>query len=434
MSVHSTNSHSLAEDAELYARDHAWRVFPVHSPTGLNDSPITLSCSCGKGDCHDPGKHPRVSAWQKCATLKPERIEQWWERWPEANIGIATGDELLVVDVDHRERKDGFAALDELTHRYDWKLDTFTVRTGGGGEHLYYSTPPGVTIKSGVNVLGVGLDIRAAGGFVVAPPSLHACGRRYQIADDRPVAPLPEPILDLLLPKRRQPEHDGPIFEGHRHNFLFRYACSLRAKGANEKQILAGLIEVNQRRCVPPQPTEELERQASDVARRYAPGTVRTTMGAIHELYKRGVLRVLQLSVERVVFVIGAQAESDPTGIARLTFDDLQFRTGFSTDTLTDVLDKLEASGLLEIYPNKSSMGRNATNGYRLTPDSTTFQKYFDNYQNPALPTGGEGESRTVLFPVFVTGFRDAGRPRLHKDGAARARAYRERKAQKEQR
>ena len=52
------------------------------------------------------------------------------------------------------------------------------VSTGGDGEHFYFAAPTDVSLKSGV--LAEGLDVKADGGYVIAPPSLHPSGRRYR--------------------------------------------------------------------------------------------------------------------------------------------------------------------------------------------------------------------------------------------------------------
>src|SRR5664279_2097042 len=162
-------------EAALSYAARKWHVFPVR------------------------GKRPCITGWQKYATANPETNEDLWRKFPDANIGIATGpSRLVVLDVDNKH--DGDAALTELCARHSWHLETYTVRTGSGGRHYYFETPQGIIIPSGVNVLGAGLDIRAHNGFVVAPPSLHASGIRYQVAIPRPVAALPESILARLAP------------------------------------------------------------------------------------------------------------------------------------------------------------------------------------------------------------------------------------------
>ena len=65
------------------------RVFPVHNPIEHREfSPMVIGCSCGKDNCKDVGKHPRIRAWQSNATRNVQIAEQWWcHRFYGANIG-----------------------------------------------------------------------------------------------------------------------------------------------------------------------------------------------------------------------------------------------------------------------------------------------------------------------------------------------------------
>ena len=78
----------------------------------------------------------------------------WGERWPDANLGIATGpvSGLVVVDVDGPE---GEAALRKLGLALPPTLEVQT----GRGRHLYYTVPDGAATKT----LAVHLDVRGAG-------------------------------------------------------------------------------------------------------------------------------------------------------------------------------------------------------------------------------------------------------------------------------
>ena len=90
-------------------------------------------------------------------------------RWPTANVGIATGARsgLVVLDVDPRHGGDEQLAAFEAEHG---KLpETAAVVTGGGGAHYYFNHPGG-DIRS--RKLSPGLELKADGTFVVAPPSL----------------------------------------------------------------------------------------------------------------------------------------------------------------------------------------------------------------------------------------------------------------------
>ena len=124
-SVPHLRAESVIEAALRYIT-LGWKVFPLHS---LRNG----ACTCGNPECTSPGKHPRTTHRLKDATTDPEQVHAWWEQWPDANIGIAPGAEsgLVVVDVDPRHRGT-LEALGDLP-------PTLTVRTGGGGWHLYSS-------------------------------------------------------------------------------------------------------------------------------------------------------------------------------------------------------------------------------------------------------------------------------------------------------
>jgi hypothetical protein len=182
---------SLLRFALTYA-ELGWHVFPLHTPTAHG-------CSCGKPNCGEQaGKHPRyhdghLEHGHNSATRDPELIERWWKRWPDANIGIATGS-FVVIDVD--PRNGGHLTFDDLETEHGKFPPTVESLTGGGGRHLFYQAPGG-TLRCGTEALGPGVDIKAVGGYIVAPPSLHASGRRYEWEasshpDDIPLAALPE--------------------------------------------------------------------------------------------------------------------------------------------------------------------------------------------------------------------------------------------------
>jgi len=133
-------------------------------------------------------KVPRTRNGCKDATADPAVITGWWDMWPGADIGVATGDGLLVLDVDGEPGAD---TLHEL-ERAHGELPATAHAITGGGEHYYFTTT--APIRNSAGKLGPGLDVRGDGGYVVAPPSSHLSGRRYewdQAPDEAEVAPLP---------------------------------------------------------------------------------------------------------------------------------------------------------------------------------------------------------------------------------------------------
>jgi hypothetical protein len=153
-----------------YAERFGWRVIPLHYI-------VDDWCSCRKPDCGSQGKHPLVRHGSKDATTDPKQIWEWWQEWPTANVGIATGPEsgLWVVGPDGRA---GIEALDHLARQHpDGLPATPTAFTGSGGQHLFYRWPAvGEKIPNRRNHRGLPIDVRGTGGYVVASPSMNANG------------------------------------------------------------------------------------------------------------------------------------------------------------------------------------------------------------------------------------------------------------------
>mgnify|MGYP004448381815 FL=1 len=134
------------------------------------------------------------------ATTDPEQIKKWWDTWPDADIGIATGDGLLVIDVD--AYRGGVESLRDLEKQYDSLPHTPTVinGSGDGALNIYLRVPEGIKFKGKI---APGIDIQSDGGYVVAPPSKHVSGSTYKWVagaslDDIPIAPAPQWLIDLL--------------------------------------------------------------------------------------------------------------------------------------------------------------------------------------------------------------------------------------------
>lgn len=187
-----TGSRGLKEHALTYAA-LGWRVFPVWEmvPHQMNMGAVDESavqawkCSCGEGeDCGRPGKHPRLEAGVNEASTDRVKIEGWWTRWPQANIGIATGrgSGMLVVDADCSEGKPGVINLTALSVAGGGMPNTPTVNTGSGGIHLYFLFDE--RLKTGQNTVAPAIDVRSDGGYVIAPPSRHYSGKLYAWKND----------------------------------------------------------------------------------------------------------------------------------------------------------------------------------------------------------------------------------------------------------
>ena len=165
----------LVDHALSLAENHAWAVFPT-----------------------DNEKHPRVKDWPNVASTDPATIERWWARWPDANIGIACGASgLVVVDLDIKNGSPGLASWAALCTRLgiEAEPETPTVRTPTAGQHIYFDAP--LELSNTVGRLGLGIDTRAVGGYVVAPPSSTGDGA-YTWTRRANLKPLPDALVDLL--------------------------------------------------------------------------------------------------------------------------------------------------------------------------------------------------------------------------------------------
>ena len=184
--------------------------------------------------------------------------------WSWSGVGIVTGrvSGVLVLDVDGPE---GEAELKKRGHEA-----TPMVRTASGGLHLYFKHPDR-HVRTGIRV-APGLDVKAAGGYVVAPPSVGANGRPYEwlvSPEDTALADPPEWLL-ALLDRERSKGPAGPVGalipSGGRNKTLTSYGGTMRRRGASEAEILAALLVANEQRCQPPLEVQEVERIAASVA------------------------------------------------------------------------------------------------------------------------------------------------------------------------
>ncbi len=196
--------------------------------------------------------------WQEYQSRKPAvaEIEQWWTEWPEANIGIVTGavSGIVVVDVEAGGPTGNLPP-------------TVMSKTGGGGLHFYYRHP-GREVKNGVRVREL-TDIRGDGGYVVAPPSLHQSGNRYEWIvkpGDADFADLPEWVLEYQTSVVKPAVDLAQVFvekvtEGSRNNAATQLAGKLLHELPESLWELAGFTAMekwNSENCQPPLETTEL--------------------------------------------------------------------------------------------------------------------------------------------------------------------------------
>jgi len=155
-------------DAALHYARAGIAIFPIYEPVDIN------TCSCGNPECSSVGKHPRTSTGYKAATTNEEIIINWWKMWPNASIGIITGERNKIIVLDIDPRSNGIEELLLLESEYGKLPETLKVNSGrnDGGYHLYFRYDLG-NLEETTNRFADGIDIKN-NGYVVAPPSLHA--------------------------------------------------------------------------------------------------------------------------------------------------------------------------------------------------------------------------------------------------------------------
>jgi hypothetical protein len=211
--------------------DHLMRAAQSMAARGMHVFPLR------------PGtKVPAVQHdWEGCATTDVEQIERWWARMPMCNIGIATAPSgLLVIDLDAPKPTSGrgaphgrqvFAALAREANAVVPR-DTLTVVTAGGGQHLYFRAPEGMRLTNTAGRLGMHVDTRACGGYVVGPGS-SVGGHRYRTVCDADPVPAPAWIVRALQPAVPLPQ----VSAGKAHPAYVRAALDGEARRVAEAPV-----------------------------------------------------------------------------------------------------------------------------------------------------------------------------------------------------
>lgn len=197
----------------------------------------------------------------KDATTDAAQIKAWWQKYPNANIGLATGSvsqNVFVIDLDIDEDRgiDGYHSLEDWQREHGDFPETWTAITGRGGYHLYYRGNGRIKNRAGIID---GVDIRGNGGYVVAPPSIHKNGNRYEweySPDEFEIAKADNNVEYFL---NHDDQKQGAAFTmpnivavGQRNQMLFRFACMMQAKGASDQSVFAATMAENESACSPP--------------------------------------------------------------------------------------------------------------------------------------------------------------------------------------
>jgi hypothetical protein len=396
--------------AALACTKRGWRVIPV------NWVKKDGTCSCTNPRCDNVGKHPLTAHGVKDADVTDEIIRAWWTNHPKANIGIATGAKSGIVVLDVDPRHGGKESMLALKNQFGRLPDGPRVHTGGGGVHLYFSHP-GSALKNKVGVFP-GVDVRADGGYVLAPGSNHKSGGEYRWKPeckptDLALPALPAWLLDSL--RRDHPpsvgldlEQEKRIPSGRRNAALASLAGVMRSRGMSQSAIEAALLAENQHHCDPPLGVSEVRTIAASIARYPSGGgcelpfAMRGGLSAPWpETPKEGAFHGL---AGEIVRVIEPHSEADPVALL------VQLLAAFGNAVGRRAHFRVEAdrhyANLFAVLIGQSSKGRKGTSlGHVRSLLDQTDPEWNGNCMQSGL-SSGEG----LIFAVRDAIYR-AARP-----------------------
>lgn len=241
------------------------KLIPVY---GIKDG----ICTCYKeAQCTSAGKHPIQANWQN-NSVSAEDLTTMLTKNPDLNVGVITGGELLVVDID--PKNDGLESFKEIEELFE---PTFKVITGSGGYHFYYRLPDDYNKPVGnrTNIVK-GIDLRADGGFVVAPGSLHKSGNFYTIAEDSldEIQIIGEELLELItqeksseIPVQNNSELIDCFGEGERNSEMTSLIGTLFRRRLSIEKVLEVALSLNDTICTPPLKEKEVATIVKSVAK-----------------------------------------------------------------------------------------------------------------------------------------------------------------------
>jgi hypothetical protein len=203
-------------------------------------------------------------------------VSGWWTANPHANIAIATGEisKVFVIDADGLDGQEELGRMEARHGDLPSTLQTVTP----SGMHYYFKWP-GVLVRNSVSRVAHKVDVRGNGGYCLAPPSIHPCGRRYAWSVDsgNSIADAPAWLIGLVADNggdtAAPPEHwrdivtDG-VDEGARDDTAARLAGHLFRHYVDACVVCELLLCWNTQRCRPPLPARDIERIVLSVGKK----------------------------------------------------------------------------------------------------------------------------------------------------------------------
>ena len=152
------------------------------------------------------------------ATTDLKLIARTWHKYPNAGIGLAIPEDLVIIDCDVRKDAEkrpvlknglpdmiGLKSFQDLVNQLNITgadLDTLSVKTQSGGRHFFHKMPEGISSFNHVAALP-GLDLKGYGGYVILPNSVGEYGE-YEFLNMTYIRPIPEALLKWVMQLKGQ--------------------------------------------------------------------------------------------------------------------------------------------------------------------------------------------------------------------------------------
>lgn len=214
-------------------------------------------------------KRPFMTNWLQYTKTRAskETVDNWFNNLSGAGIGVVTGriSNMVVLDVEC----DCPYPIEQILERYPTQMIS---RSGSGGYHLFYQYPTSIShVSNRVRIFDCA-DLRADGGFIVLPPTMHpTSGKRYEWVKRGPLGTFPKALLELQSQPKVQ--NDGwitealrGVSEGGRNDTCARLAGYFFKKGVNADIVESLLMDWNERND-PPLPAHEVRTTIRSIER-----------------------------------------------------------------------------------------------------------------------------------------------------------------------
>lgn len=219
-------------------------------------------------------KRPYMTNWLQYNKVRASKdtVDNWFTHLTGAGVGAVTGriSNMVVLDVESYCT----IPIQELLKKFPTQM---IAQTGSGGYHLFFQYPQGVGKVA--NRVGIfeGADLRADGGFIVLPPTIHPNGNKYRWVKRGPLGVFPKELLEIQAKPNVQnegwiTESLRGVSEGGRNDTCARLCGYFFKKGLNADIIEALLLEWNERND-PPLPVHEVRTTIKSIERSHTGAT-----------------------------------------------------------------------------------------------------------------------------------------------------------------